>query len=236
MKDPEFLADAAKTKLTVGPMRRRGASEADHHRQQSDAGNAGEGPHRLCNRATVVQPLQLLTVGGNRLTQFCHCLVPTCAGWRRFMRCRGNRVSGGAGQLMTRTIFRTFLAVVLALTLGVHAASAQGPCTSFPCPTPPHPIRSPAGIRTTRPLVCRRRHCRGRARRFHRMAPVPGPGAGPAAGAAAGRPAADPARQSAATGRRRGRPECGQEHAEGHHDRPAQGLQPAAARRAVRAQ
>ena len=40
---------------------------------------------------------------------------------------------------MTRTIFRTFLAVVLALTVGVHAASAQGPCTSFPCPPTNYP-------------------------------------------------------------------------------------------------
>ena len=36
---------------------------------------------------------------------------------------------------MTRTIFRTFLALVLALTLGVHSASAQGPCTSTVLPT-----------------------------------------------------------------------------------------------------
>jgi hypothetical protein len=43
---------------------------------------------------------------------------------------------------MTRTIFRTFLAVVLALTVSVHAASAQ-PCTTNVCqPTPtPQPSR-----------------------------------------------------------------------------------------------
>ena len=38
---------------------------------------------------------------------------------------------------MTRTIFRTFLALVLVLTLGVHRASAQ-PCTSSVCTPPPN--------------------------------------------------------------------------------------------------
>src|SRR5262245_30182725 len=50
-------------------------------------------------------------------------------------RCRGNCVLGGAGQSMTRTLFRTFLSVVLALALGVQGAAAQ-PCT-FACNGPP---------------------------------------------------------------------------------------------------
>ena len=42
---------------------------------------------------------------------------------------------------MARTIFRTFLAVVLASTVGVHAASAQtGPCTFAPCPPTNNPV------------------------------------------------------------------------------------------------
>jgi hypothetical protein len=42
---------------------------------------------------------------------------------------------------MTRTLFRTFLALVLVLTFGVHSASAQGPCTSLCPPTNTPPSR-----------------------------------------------------------------------------------------------
>ncbi|MBX9775017.1 MAG: S8 family serine peptidase [Xanthobacteraceae bacterium] len=39
---------------------------------------------------------------------------------------------------MARALFRTFLILVLVLTLGAQRASAQTACPSFPCPSPPN--------------------------------------------------------------------------------------------------
>ena len=50
---------------------------------------------------------------------------------------------------MTRTLFRTFLAFVVALTFGVQNAPAQ--CT-FACP-PPNPTPQPSGSDSNRNVV-----------------------------------------------------------------------------------
>ena len=114
----------------------RGAAEADHLREQSVARDAREGAHRLCdpNQHPVGSRKHQRGAGGSRITQFCHCArgnLPN--GWQRFVRCRGNRVSGGAGPLTTWMLFRTFLALMLVLTLGVQRAPAQ-------CSPPLYPV------------------------------------------------------------------------------------------------
>ena len=47
MKDPEFLAEAERTKLTIGPLLRRGAAEARRRSEQPLAGDDREGEGRL---------------------------------------------------------------------------------------------------------------------------------------------------------------------------------------------
>ena len=54
MKDPEFLADALKTKLTVGPMSGEELQKLITTRQQPLARDAREGPHRLCDQPAPV--------------------------------------------------------------------------------------------------------------------------------------------------------------------------------------
>ena len=136
---------------------------------------------------------------------------------------------------MTRTIFRTFLAVVLALTLGVQRASAQGPCHARHFAVRLQSARQPRFERQNR-LVRRRRRCRGGARRLHRVAAVPGRRS--AACRRSRRPADPPPIQPVnlpPPGGGAGAPSAGKSTPKGTTT-VAQGIQPAAARRPLRAQ